>query len=479
MTASNSKVMAIAMQSKNHFNAYSTVEFVEKAREKFGDKFDYSKVVYINSQTLIEITCPTHGRFYQKPQLHINSITGCKLCGIESRKKSRALSVDSFIERSSAIHQNRYKYDNVVYSNNTSKVLITCLIHGDFLQTPANHLKGKGCIKCANECLRILKKSDSQEFIKKALVVHGGLYGYEKVVYVSAIQEVIIRCSIHGYFTQTPNAHLSGSGCYICKGGIRWTLENFFKKARRKHGSRYDYSKIKSYKNKNSKLTIICKKHGVFHQTAIAHLKSVGCAECAAETNRSGIKHSKISMLARFTKTHGKRYDYSLVSYINYNTRVKIICQKHGVFEQTPATHWKGGGCATCLKEESPTYMFGRKAHIKFCKRKNSGLSKLYVLKCHSKDEMFYKVGITCNSVKARFNNKAAMPYDYSIVIEVVGEAGFIFDLETRVHQLSRGFKYKPLKDFGGKSECFSKLSKPILGLLNKLNESKQIECLT
>ena len=52
---------------------------------------------------------------------------------------------------------------------------------------------------------------------------------------------------------------------------------------------------------------------------------------------------------------HGNKYDYSLVDYINNYTKIKIICPKHGIFEQLPSNHLKGVGCSKCANNENKT----------------------------------------------------------------------------------------------------------------------------
>jgi very-short-patch-repair endonuclease len=44
----------------------------------------------------------------------------------------------------------------------------------------------------------------------------------------------------------------------------------------------------------------------------------------------------------------GKKYDYSLVKYVNSTTKIEIICKKHGIFFQTIANHMGGNSCPMC-----------------------------------------------------------------------------------------------------------------------------------
>ncbi len=68
-----------------------------------------------------------------------------------------------------------------------------------------------------------------------------------------------------------------------------------------------------------------------------------GCPTCGGSK-----KLEQHNVLDIFYKKHGDKYDYSLVQYINAVSKLKIICRKHGVFEQTYVKHSGGNGCPTC-----------------------------------------------------------------------------------------------------------------------------------
>lgn len=114
-------------------------------------------------------------------------------------------------------HGNKYDYSRVEYLGSHEKVKIICPKHGEFLQTPTNHLSGRGCKECKKELLSSLKSSTKLEFIEKAKKVHGMKYDYSNVTYVNNRTKVSILCPIHGIFLQTPNSHLSGKGCLKCQ----------------------------------------------------------------------------------------------------------------------------------------------------------------------------------------------------------------------------------------------------------------------
>ena len=183
----------------------NTESFIQKAKVVHGDRYGYDKVMYRTSKTKVIITCPHHGGFLQEPTSHLAG-TGCPTCGGTCKSNT-----ESFIRKSKAVHGEKYGYENVLYKNAYTKVIISCPHHGNFGQKPQDHLKGQGCQICGGTC-----KSTTEDFIRKAKKVHGNKYTYDKVVYKIAHTKVIIGCKRHGDFLQTPNRHLSGDGCPIC-----------------------------------------------------------------------------------------------------------------------------------------------------------------------------------------------------------------------------------------------------------------------
>ena len=133
----------------------------------------------------------------------------------------KKLTTEIFIKNAKNVHGDKYDYSKVEYVNAHTKVCIICLEHGEFWQTPSNHLSGKGCILCAN-----VKKITTEEFIKRAKEVHGNKYDYSKVEYINNKIKVCIICPIHGEFWQMPINHLLGRGCKVCVGNSYNYLTN-------------------------------------------------------------------------------------------------------------------------------------------------------------------------------------------------------------------------------------------------------------
>ena len=261
----------------------TTKEFIEKARKIHGDKYDYSKVNYINSRNKVCIVCPEHGEFWQTPNTHLDGC-GCPKCYNETlRGSGTKLTREAFINRARKIHGDKYDYSKVAYKSIVDKVCIICPEHGEFWQAPSQHLRGNGCPKCSH---RNYKKT-TEEFIEEARQAHGDKYDYSKVKYDGQNVPVCIICPEHGEFWQTPKMHLKSKySCPVCLSknvGInkRLSLEEFIEKARKIHGDKYDYSKV-NYITTDTKVCIICPDHGEFWQAPHNHItQKQGCPFCS------------------------------------------------------------------------------------------------------------------------------------------------------------------------------------------------------
>lgn len=185
---------------------------------------------------------------------------------------------EEFIEKAREVHSDKFDYSKVDFKGVTKQVIITCPIHGDFLQEPRNHIKGMGCQKCYGHY-----KLTTEEFIEKAKKMFPQ-YDYSTTVYEGSFKKIKLICPEHGEIFMTPNSLLSGRGCNAC-GAKRAQMKNrmnpsdFLLKAREVHGWKYDYSKAE-YTNTDTKVCIICPEHGEFWQTPHHHLNGSGCPEC-------------------------------------------------------------------------------------------------------------------------------------------------------------------------------------------------------
>jgi hypothetical protein len=144
-------------------------DFIKKAKEIHGDKYDYSFVNYTHSNVPVKIICKIHGEFDQTPKSHLRA-QGCPTCNMGGR-----LSRGEFIKRAKEIHGGKYDYSLVNYTHSKVPVTIICKIHGEFNQTPESHIKQRsGCQSCG---ARITVSKDEVE-----------IYNFVKSLVPTAIQ---------------------------------------------------------------------------------------------------------------------------------------------------------------------------------------------------------------------------------------------------------------------------------------------------
>lgn len=183
--------------------------FLERSKKFHNNFYNYDGLKYIDVETKVTIVCPIHGKFEQVPRDHMGH--GCPKCGVNKSTNASRTTQEEFIKSSQIIHNDEFCYDKVNYIDSKTKVVIICKKHGEFLMKPSKHLCGQKCPKC-----RGLYKT-TEEFILASNLVHDNYYTYEKTVYVSDQTKVIVTCPKHGNFLITPNNHLRGRRCKLCK----------------------------------------------------------------------------------------------------------------------------------------------------------------------------------------------------------------------------------------------------------------------
>ena len=266
------------------------------------------------------------------------------------------MDLSDFLKKARSVHGDKYNYSKSLYLGSREKIKIICPVHGAFFQLPTNHLSGKGCTECSKIKIIENQKSNTQEFISKARIVHGEKYDYSLVDYTNNHTQIEIICMEHGSFFQSPKDHLSGRGCPTCgrersiediKSRMMLSKDGFIKRANEIHGYRYDYSNV-NYKDTKTKIEIICKEHGSFFQSPNKHMQGNGCPTCGRERT---IEHNFLTLddfIKKARNVHGDKYDYSSSVYTGADNKLEIACVKHGKFLQTPHNHLKGTNCPSC-----------------------------------------------------------------------------------------------------------------------------------
>ncbi|SFQ49174.1 GIY-YIG nuclease family protein [Hymenobacter arizonensis] len=320
------------------------------------------------------------------------------------------------------------------------------------------------------------KFSNTAEFIAKAKVVHGNdRFQYHAVEYRSAITNVTIHCPEHGPFQQTPNSHLTGSGCARCS-WVRVSKANthdtayFIAKAKEVHLDKYRYEQA-HYRQTKHLITITCPIHGPFQQYPINHLKGHGCAKCGVKVTSSKKLKGLEYFLTQAKALFGARYDYSKVQLCKLSEPITIICPIHGDFLKLPNAHLRGQGCQKCSAR-----VHRAASRSGWMEVQKGRTALLYVIEIRNEQERFFKVGITFD-LRKRFHS-TRMPYAWRVVARLASDdATFIYSFEKHVHRQLVKFRYRPKVAFGGHMECYALLG-PIFKLLPKdaMVESEWIE---
>lgn len=328
----------------------STDEYISRCKKAHGDKYDYSKTIYVSGKEKVEVICPLegHGSFFVVAAPHYQRFRGCPTCFKNNRGKKKRTKQEDFIKKAKSIHGDKYDYSLVEYVTAHVNVKIKCNYHDYiFEQSANNHIhktKPKGCPKCKFEKISSLTRHTKEQFIEKAKKTHGNRYEYSLVKYVNEITPVEIICQEHGIFKQRPSNHINGANCNKCIFKYdKLNKDEFIFEAKKVHGDKYNYENI-NFVDMKTRVNILCEKHGEFLQFPKRHLKGVDCKRCKTRLL------DQDTIIERFKEVHGETYDYSLVNYKGGRYGVDIICKEHGVFKQSPEAHAKGCGCPSCFK---------------------------------------------------------------------------------------------------------------------------------
>ena len=343
---------------KRYYRQKTQEEFIEDAKLRHGDRYDYSKVVYNHNGDKVEIVCKIHGSFFQQAGSHLYG-TACPRCAVEYTKSKRKLLLSDVLDNFKKVHGDVYDYSNIKeYVNNSTKMPIVCGEHGLFYKTYTDHFKARGgrggCNKCRVSTIKGRKlgngKCDYNWFIDRSKSVHGDRYDYSKVKYIGSRKKVEIICRIHGGFWQNPYSHATGSNCTKCSGQYSHNTTEFIELCKKVHDNKYDYSEVIYNGNKRA-IKIICKNHGIFEQRPNNHLRGEGCYKCGKESMADIARLTYDKFLKKAKKVHKGRYEYigfeSEYTTVD-DTFIRAVCKKHGEFKQKVHPHLSGSGCTMC-----------------------------------------------------------------------------------------------------------------------------------
>lgn len=205
------------------YDIKSNEDFINYVDNLHHHKYDYNKTNFINKKSKVKIICHKkdengveHGEFCQTAYQHLIG-HGCPKCAHKTSAEKQTFTFDNFVIFANELYKGKYIYKKEDFTNMRTKMKIICSLHGEFWQTPSQHLKACGCKGCIAEHKRKLFSTDVNIFKERAASLFHNKYGYDNVIYINNNTKVKITCPIHGDFLCTPANHLKGRGCPICK----------------------------------------------------------------------------------------------------------------------------------------------------------------------------------------------------------------------------------------------------------------------
>jgi Zn finger protein HypA/HybF involved in hydrogenase expression len=286
------------------------------------------------------------------------------------------------------------------------------------------------------------------DIVAKARAKHGNKYEYNTLIKEKGEPiKVECVCPLHGVFTIRAARHYTeGKGCPKCS--TITSLDEFKRRAKTKHGDKYDYSKV-AFNTLKDKVTIVCPEHGEFKQKANDHILYYGCPDCGVSKRAK----SKTKTTEEFKQRAADK-------------KITITCPDHGEFEQAAIIHVSGQGCPKCGRDRTTAAKRNNPDANgwSYSNWENAGSKsklfvgfQLYIIECAGNGEKFTKVGKTFTSIGERFKGNT-LPYEWKLVKSIVGSANYISRLEEELHRNLKdaGNQYVPKIKFNGMHECYS-----------------------
>lgn len=127
------------------------------------------------------------------------------------------VTTEQFIEKAKKVQGEVYDYSLVEYKTNKTKVRIICSEHGEFLQTPSDHLAGCGCPKCKNKKIAAKNTKSNEQFIQELKDRYGDSFDYSETKYTGKSNKVSVKCPVCGTtIEKLARTLLSNCKCPVC-----------------------------------------------------------------------------------------------------------------------------------------------------------------------------------------------------------------------------------------------------------------------
>lgn len=217
-----------------------------------------------------------------------------------------------------------------------------------------------------------------------------------------------------------------------------FTTKEFIQKAIGVHGRDYNYDNV-IYKNARTPVSILCNKcKKIFCQTPDKHLRGQGCPYCHKKHQYSSEEFKK-----KAANLFGNKFSFSESNYINYNTKVKVLCKEcNSYFYITPNNLFNNIGCPECAHKNMNTEKFIQKA--KEIHGELYDYSKAIYIKARQPIEIICKKhGSFCQTPDNHLNKKCGCP----LCKKYKGEEYISYLLKKSNIQFERNKKFNDLKD--------------------------------
>lgn len=322
-------------------------KFIATAREKHGDKYDYSSMSFTGIRKSINVICPEHGIFKVTASCHLDG-AGCPECR-KANGNPIALTTARFMESLAKSRPDHgYDLSRVVLVNSKSVITVICPEHGEFYPTASNFLYQKsGCPKCASAKRGLSSRKSNESLIAQFREVHGDTYHYIGFEF-NGKRTVQYVCPRHGFVNQLVDSHLRGHGCSKCGIDV-YNTATFVNKAISVHGTAYDYSRVE-YTNAFNKVEIVCPKHGSFWQGPTYHVNNGhGCPLCASVGPSAG----QLELAEAISKFARVELECSTTRF-----RADILLPEHGIAVEYHGLIWHSEKYKTNLQYDYEKHRF-------------------------------------------------------------------------------------------------------------------------
>ena len=236
----------------------------------------------------------------------------------------KKLTTDEFIAKAILARGHKYDYSKVTYINAKTPVTVICKIHSEFDIIPNNHLSKSGCPKCAIETKSQMSRLTQEEFLERAISVHGDKHDYSKTVYTRHCDKITVICKIHGEFSVTANNHLKGVGCKKCS-HEKLSIDKSFDIETLKKLKSDDNTAILSLSGKHH-MIIDCKIHGKAKISKYGYGNKIICPKCSIRSRHENQKLDFDEFYNRYTKKYPDiKILFDRDSFRNMNEPMKVL----------------------------------------------------------------------------------------------------------------------------------------------------------